>query len=199
MRNAHSMLGMLALASAGLFACNSATMTNGSLGFTVAESLLVLETENAGFVLLSSATGNCDALKSGVPLGQVANTDYLVILLGVLDTSGNFVALTAGSYTVIDPSASFNPPGLLANAADVTTDSSCNPGESDATSGTATLSPFDASDGGSSSLSYSVVFGSTQVSGTYALTTCLISGMVDAGAGCIPCDFAADGEACAIQ
>ncbi|MGO9831394.1 MAG: hypothetical protein ACLPJH_14745 [Myxococcaceae bacterium] len=204
------MLALLVLGSAGLAACSSST-SNGTLNFTIAESLLVLEPEDptVGFALLSAGTGNCAALQSGVSFGvnivppQISNLAYMLILLGNLDSSGNSIALTAGSYTVVDPdTGTFTPPGLLSNAYGVATDTSCNDTSSPGSSGTVTIDPFTSTDGGSSTLIYSIVFGGTQVSGTNVLTTCLVSSSVplmDAGT-CVPCVASAvDGGACAIQ
>ncbi|MGO8971422.1 MAG: hypothetical protein ACLQDQ_17845 [Myxococcaceae bacterium] len=202
-------LALLALTSAGLVACSSSTSTT-SLNFTIAESLLVLEPEDptVGFALLSGGTGTCAALQSGVSFGvnivppQIGNLSYLLILLGNLDANGNAIALTAGSYTVVDPNTgSFTPPGLLSNVFGVVTDTSCNDTSSPGSSGTLTVDPFTTSDGGSSTLVYSIVFGDGQVNGTNALTTCLVSASVplmDAGT-CVACVPAADGGPCAIQ
>src|SRR5271170_519838 len=122
MRSPTPLLGLL-VATALAVACSSGT-TNGSLGFNVADSLLVLDPLNpaSGYILLSSGTGNCAALQSGAGLVPdvitVGNLSYLIILIGALDANGDYVALTAGSYSILDPTASFNVPGLLANAED---------------------------------------------------------------------------------
>jgi hypothetical protein len=206
MRSTTRALRVLVATSLGLVACSSST-TNGTLGFNVADSLLVLDPNNAssGYVVLSSGTGNCAALQAGAgvvpPFVQVGSVSYLIILLGLVDASGNFIALTAGSYPILDPNTNFNPPGPLANAAAVLSDTGCAYAASPANSGSATLSPFDTSDGGSSTLNYSALFGNTQVTGSYTLTTCLVPDTTpgaDAGT-CLNCAGAtADGGACAI-
>lgn len=208
MRSPTRALGLLVAVGLGLVACSSDTTTNGSLNFTVAESILVLEPDNAtiGYAVLSGGTGTCAALQSGVTLipAQVGGLDYVYILLGQLDAQANLLPLAAGSYTIInptDPNASFTPPGLLANAVAVPSDTSCFGTATFASSGTATVLPFDATDGGSSTLNYTAVFGSTRVTGTYALSTCLVpstTALADAGT-CIECVGAtADGGVCAI-
>lgn len=205
MRSVRRGVGLLVATSLGLFACSSST-TSGSLAFNVAESLLVLDPDNAasGYVVLSNATGNCAALQSGLTLFenfQIGNLRYVIFLLGQQDANSNYVALTAGTYTILDPSQSFNPPGLIANAGAIESDSSCTPTGSNASSGTATVAPFDTADGGTSAFSYSAVFGSTQITGTYTLTTCLVpdtTPLADAGT-CVVCTGGTpDGGACAI-
>jgi hypothetical protein len=202
MRSAKWVLAMLAVTSAGLVACSSDTVTDGTLSFNIAESLLVLYPDfpTTGFVLLSSGTGNCAATQAGVPTTEVGNVDYVVFPLGQLDANGANLPLTGGNYTIVDPSTNLNSAGLFAFAAVTTVDNACDNVESDASSGTVTVSPFDSADGGSSSLAYVAVFGNTQISGTGSLTTCLVS--VDAGpfdGACHLCVPAADGGACAIQ
>jgi hypothetical protein len=201
-------LGLLVATALGFGACSSTTVTNGTLNFTVAESILVLEPDNPtiGYVVLSQGTGLCPALQSGLTIipPQIGNFEYLFILLGVLDASANLLPLTAGSYGIIDPTdpnAPFNPPGLLANAAGVQADTSCTGVATYASTGTATVSPFASTDGGSSGLNYSAVFNSTQVSGQFTLTTCLVpstTALADAGT-CVLCSGGTpDGGACAI-
>ncbi len=201
MRRGSWMLGVLGVASAGLVACSSDTVSPGTLAFNIAESLLVLYPEDPtlGYVLLSSATGNCAAQQAGVPFGQAGNVDSVVFPLGQLDSTGNNLPLTGGTYTVVDPSTMLNSAGAFAFAAVIVTDSQCDDAESDGSSGTVTVSPFDTADGGSSSLTYSAVFGLAQATGSNALTTCLVS--VDAGpfdGSCLQCVFPADGGPCAI-
>ncbi len=202
MRSTGWVLGMLGLVSAGLFACSSNTITNGTLAFGIAESLLVLypESPSQGYVLLSSGTGTCAAQQAGVPFGGVAGLDSVIFPLGQLDAAGHNLPLAAGTYTIVDPSTSLKTAGLYAFAAVVASDSFCNPAETDGNSGTVSISPFDTADGGSSSLAYTAVFSGTQITGTNSLTTCLVS--LDAGpfdAGCLECVFPLDGGACAIQ
>ena len=206
MRRAGWMLAALAVVGSGLFACSSSTVTQGELGFTVAESLLVLYPENAadGYVLLSAATGTCAALQTGASVvvnAEVANLDYLAILLGAYDANGDPLPLSAATYTVVDPSTGGTPPGLFALVAGLSTDAACDPTEQDASTGSVTLSPLDTTDGGSSSLNFSAVFGgTTQLTGTYPLTTCLVS--LDAGVApgtCLACTSPPDGGPCAIQ
>ncbi len=208
MRISAPMLGLV-LGALGFVACSSTTVTNGTLNFTVAESILVLEPDNPtiGYVVLSQGTGLCPALQSGLTIipPQIGDYEYLFILLGVLDASANLLPLTAGSYTIIsptDPNAPFNPPGLLANAAGVQADSSCaTDGATYASSGTATVSPFASTDGGSSGLNYSAVFNNTQITGQYTLTTCLVpstTALADAGS-CVLCTGGTpDGGPCVI-
>lgn len=183
-------LCFLVATSVSLVACSSDTVNTGTLGFTIADSLLVLDPNDAtsGYIVLSGGTGTCAALQSGLALVQgtdVGSLSYLYILLGALDANSDFITLTAGSYTILDPSASFSPPGLVANAAAVVTDSSCGlMGEVVASSGTASVTPFDTTDGGISGFTYTAVFAGTQVTGTYSLTTCLVPGntpIADAG------------------
>jgi hypothetical protein len=211
MRSVWWMLGMLAVTSAGLSACSSDSIANGTLGFTVAESLLVLYPEDPtfGVALLSEGTGTCAALQSGVTMGitpsagaaEVAGLEYLYIPIEQVDVNNNALPLAAATYTVFDPTVGTSPPGFFALVAAIVTDDACDPIEEDANSGTLTISPFDTTDGGSSSLNYSAVFGgTTQVSGTYTLTTCLVS--LDAGVApgtCVQCVPVGDAGACAIQ
>jgi hypothetical protein len=200
-------LGFLIAVALGLVACSSGT-TVGSLGFIVADSLLVVDPFNAasGAVVLSSGTGTCAALQSGAglipPFVQVGNLSSFIIELGVVDASGTtYLPLTAGSYPIIDANSNFTPPGPLANALAVLSDNACGYQPSVASGGSAVLSPFDPADGGSSTLNYSAIFGSTQVTGTYTLTTCPVPDTtpgLDAGS-CLVCAGATpDGGACAI-
>jgi hypothetical protein len=206
MRSPTRAFGFLVAASVGLLGCSSDTVNNGALGFTVAESLLVLDPLDAasGYVVLSQGTGTCAALNTGVtliPATQVGNMSYVIFLLGEVDANSNFIPLTAGSYPILDPSATFNPPGLLSNAAAVQTDSFCNGTEVDASSGTATVTTFDTTDGGTSGFNYTAVFGNTQVTGTYTLTTCLVPDtlpLADAGTCAVCSGETTDGGACAI-
>jgi hypothetical protein len=213
MRRPVRALGLLLATSVCLFACSSDSTNPGTLGFSIADSLLVLDPNDAtsGYVVLSSGTGTCAALQSGLALvqaTQVGNLNYLYILLGALDANNNFIPLTAGSYSILDPSASFSPPGLVANAAAIVTDNACGlVGEVVASSGTASVTPFDTTDGGISGFTYTAVFGGTQVTGTYSLSTCLVPGatpIADAGT-CVVCGTTEpdggtvpDGGACAI-
>jgi|GEM_PF-2596246 len=197
-------LAMLAVTSAGLLACSSDT-SKGSLTFTIAESLFVFEPDlpTAGYVLLSSAKGNCPVLKTGVQPVQIGNTSYLLILLAQVDALNQYAPLTAGSYNLLDPNSSTapTPPALFGVSAIVMTDNACSATGANATSGTATLSPLDTSDGGTSTLTYSADYDGVQVSGTSQLTTCLISSTVpvaDAGT-CVPCVGPGDGGACTVQ
>jgi hypothetical protein len=204
MRRAKRVLGLMVAASVGL-SCNSST-TPATLQFNVAESLLVLDPNDAssGYVLLSSGTGACAALQSGLTVfgnAQVGNFDYVILLLGQLDAAGQFVALTAGTYGILDPTASFNPPGLIANAAIIASDPTCNVVETDASSGTLTVAPFDTADGGTSAFNYSAIFGASVVTGTYSLTTCLVpdtTPLADAGTCAVCTGGTPDGGACAI-
>ncbi len=161
-------VAMLAITSGALFACSSGT-SQGALSFTIAESLLVLEPDDAtvGYVLLSSAVGNCPALQSGLQPVEIGNTSYLLIIFEQLDSKGHFAPLTAGTYNILDLSSSTSPtpPALIAFSSVVQTDSACSFGGSDATGGTATLSPFNTADGGTSTLTYSADYNGTQLTG----------------------------------
>lgn len=196
--------GMLALASAGLLCCSSST-SKGTLGFTVAESLLVLKPSDPtfGYALLSSGTGNCAAVQAGIAPGQVGSMNYLFVIFSSLDVNGNLGPLTAGSYSVLDPNGTNSPnlPALVALSSVIASDNMCNYSGANATSGTAVLEPFDSTDGGSSTLNYTAIYNGAQLTGTSQLTTCLLSATVasaDAGT-CIPCVAGADGGACVIQ
>jgi len=201
-------LGLLVATALGFLACSSTSVTNGSLNFTVAESILVLEPDNAtvGYVVLSQGTGLCPALQSGLTVipPQIGNFEYFFILVGVVDANANPLPLTAGSYTIIDPTdpnASFTPPGLLANAAGVQADTTCLGNATYASSGLATLSPFASTDGGSSGLNYSAIVSGTQISGTYTLTTCLVpstTALADAGTCALCSGGTPDGGPCTI-
>jgi len=198
-----SKLTMLA-ASAALVACSSDT-SKGSLTFTIAESLFVLEADNpaAGYVLLSSAKGNCAAVQQGLEPVQIGNTNYLLILLTQVDAQSYYVPLTSGTYNILDPSSGTGPapPALFGYSGIVATDSACNATGANATSGSATLSQLDTSDGGTSLLSYSGVYDGVEVSGSSQLTTCLTSvktPQADAGT-CVACTGPGDGGACTIQ
>lgn len=196
-------LALLAITSAGLFACSSST-SQGALTFTVAESLFVFQPDDAtsGYVLLSNAIGNCAALQKGIQPVEIGNTSYLLILLGQLNAQGQFAPLTAGTYNILDPNSSTSPtpPALIGTSALVQTDSACGAAGANATSGTATLAPLDTSDGGSSTLNYSAVYDGVQISGTNQLTTCLVDVLAPAlDGGCATCTGPGDGGPCTIQ
>jgi hypothetical protein len=208
MRGARWLLAALGVASVGgVVACSSDSVSNGSLGFSVAESLLVLfpEDPTSGYALLSSGTGTCAALQTGVTVAgdaEIASLGYLLVPLAQVDASNTPLPLAATTYTIVDPAnPTASPPGAFAVVAAVSTDLSCDPTEDDANSGTVTISPFDTTDGGSSPFNFSAIFDqTTRVTGSYTLSTCLVS--LDAGvpAGtCVACDFPVNGAACAIQ
>ncbi len=199
-------LGLFALASAGLFACSSGTTPSGSLSFQVAESLLVLDPNDPAYAyaLLSNGTGNCAALQAGVQLEQIGGTNYNYLDVDFIsvDAAGDYAAVTAGSYSMIDPNTGTTPsfPALFGYSSVVSSDPSCNPSGDNAQSGTVTLSPFNSADGGLSTMSYSAVYDGTQLSGTSTLPTCLIDSTLDAGATtCIQCVPVADGGVCAVE
>ncbi len=204
----------LVVSSAELVGCSSSTPPMGAISFNISESLLVLYPGNPtiGYAVLSSGTGNCPMLQSGVQLyppleAGIGEMSYLVILLGALDSAGNAtLPVVAGNYTIVDPtgstSSSFTPPGLASNLFVLQTDSSCSSQLDYATSGTAALLSLNAVDGGISPFSYTAVVNGTQISGTNSLSTCLVSAEVplaDAGT-CIECvaPAGADGGLCAI-
>jgi len=194
---------LLAITSAALFGCSSAT-SQGALTFTIAESLLVLQPDDAtaGYALLSSAVNNCSALQSGLQPVEIGNTSYLLLIFEQLDSKGNYAPLTAGTYNIVDPNSSSTPtpPALIGISAVVQTDAACTASGSDATSGTATLSPFNTADGGTSTLTYTAVYGGTQLSGTNQLTTCLVNVLAPAlDGGCAACVGPGDGGPCTVQ
>lgn len=196
-------VAMLAITSGALFACSSGT-SQGALSFTIAESLLVLEPDDAtvGYALLSSAVGNCPALQSGLQPVEIGNTSYLLIIFEQLDSKGNFAPLTAGTYNILDLSSSTSPtpPALIAFSSVVQTDSACSFGGSGATGGTATLSPFNTADGGTSTLTYAADYSGTQLTGTNQLTTCLVNVLAPAlDGGCAACVGPGDGGPCTVQ
>jgi hypothetical protein len=188
MRGTGWKLGVAGAACMAVVACSSTTVTDGTLPFTVQEGLLLLLASDPtrGAVGLGSTTGNCPAFQQGADFSQIADSGFLYFLLGQLDGNDNPVPLTAGTYTILDPNnASFNGPGLLANAVTVVTNQFCIPNYGIGTDGTVTVSPFNPPDGGPSSVTFSAVFTDKRISGTYPLATCLIP----AGAGL-------DGGAC---
>jgi hypothetical protein len=196
-------VAMLAIASAGLFACSSGT-SPGALNFTIAESLLVLEPDDAtvGYALLSSAVGSCPALQRGLQPVEIGNTSYLLLIFEQVDSKGNYLPLTAGTYNIIDPfsSSTPTPPALIGISSIVQTDATCAASGSTATSGTATLSPFNTTDGGTSTLTYTADYGGTQLSGTNQLTTCLVNVLAPAlDGGCAACVGPGDGGPCTVQ
>ena len=197
--------GGLAVASAVLLSCSSSEPTPGMLSFTVAESLLVLMPSDPTFAyaLLSSGTGSCAALQAGIAPGEIGNVNYLFAIFESVDINDMFAPVTAASYNIIDPQQppSQTLPALIAYSSIIETDNLCNYGGANASSGTATLNPFNSADGGSSTLNYTAIYGGTQLTGTSVLTTCLLSATIaEADAGtCIPCTGPGDGGACTIQ
>ena len=198
-------LGLLAVTSAGLFACSSSTSPNGQLGFTVSESLLVLEPENPafGYVLLTSGTNTCPALQTGLETDQIGNYDFQVFVLFNVDASGDYASLASATYSVEDPSQNPpTPPALYSYSSVISTDTFCSASGANATSGSVTVSPFNSADGGASTLNYSANYSGTQLSGALTLTTCLVSANTpnpDAGT-CVQCvPTGADGGVCGVQ
>jgi len=179
MRAASWKLGVLGAACAGVIACSSSTnVTDGTLPFSIAEGLLLLVPEDParGAVALSATTGTCPVFQQGADFSQFANASFLYFLLGELDAKDNPLPLDGGTYTILDPNnASFNGPGLLANAVTVTTNQFCIPSYGIATDGTVTVLPFNPPDGGPSNVTYSAIFGDKRITGQYALATCLVS------------------------
>jgi hypothetical protein len=190
MRRACWMLVTLAVASAEFLGCSNST-SDGTLAFPIAESLLVVLPSDPthGSVVLSSGTGTCAHLQSGLNFDQIASSNFLYFLLEQLDASNAPQPLTGGGYTILDPdNSSFNGPGFIANAIIETTDASCVPNGSSATGGTVTVSLSQSVDGGGSSVSYSAIFDGTKITGNYALSSCPLDESVPpAPAGtCVP-------------
>jgi hypothetical protein len=189
----------MAVASLGLFACSTSDgISDGTLNFTIAEGLLVvLEADPAsgvvgpqfGSVVLSSATGNCPLLQAGYPYQLIPITAFLFLPMENLLADNDAGPLVAGTYNIIDPTSStpLAAPGLFANVFTIETDDSCNYTDAAGTGGTVSVVPMDTAVGGASTVSYSVIISNTRITGSYALSTCVLS--LDAGApdgGCLP-------------
>jgi hypothetical protein len=188
----------MAVASLGLFACSSSSdISDGTLSFTIAEGLLVVEAPDPGSgvaspqfgsVVLSSAAGSCPLLQAGYPYQLISDTAFLFFPIANLLADNDAGPLVAGTYNIIDLSSTnpINGPGLFANGFTIETDVVCDYTDAVGTGGTVSVVPMDTSSGGSSTVSYSVIFSNTRITGSYALSTCVISS--DAGGATGPGD-----------
>ncbi len=194
MRRTLVTLGVLALVSTGVVACDdSPGITVAPLGFTIAEGLLLLQDNDPtlGTVVFASNAGNCQAFQAGAAFHQILLSDFLTFNLQSQDatccSNGGFLPLTAGTYNV---ETGFNPgAGLFATSTEIETDAECNFTPTGANSGTIVVQPFSTDAGGTSNGSFSVVFGIDEFNGGFGLTTCIIpadAGSLDAGTCLIP-------------
>lgn len=183
------LLGVLSVVSAAVIACNqSPSITNTTLGFNIAESLLVvLEGDpTLGTVILSSTAGNCSSYQAGLNPDNILSSDFLTFSLQVQDSVGGYLPLTAGTYNIVmaaQPGA-----GNYASSTEYETNIGCRTTATGANSGTVTVQPFNPDAGATSVVQYSVVFGYDRFIGAYSLSTCLVPSTAkapDAGT-CIP-------------
>jgi len=182
MRRTLGTVGALALMTAGVVACGSPSISDANLGFTIVEGLLLVDpaVPEAAQVILASTSGNCHVLQQGAVVTQIGGTDFLTFELESLDSQLNLLPIDAGSYTITLPSATGpTSAGLYALSVEYETDLACNASQTGAASGTVTVEPFHANPGGTSDVTYSVVFGYSRFKGSYPLSTCVTS--IDAG------------------
>ena len=186
------MLGLLvvpALVSLGVVACDeSPQITDTPLGFTISEGLLILldGDPTLGSVILSSSTGNCKSFQMGLNPQNILLSDFLTFNLQVQDPDGGYLPIAEGVYTIVEAAQPGS--GNYAACVEYETSASCAYSPTGANSGTLTLQPFAPDDGGTSDVTYSVVFGYSRFSGAYNLTTCRVPADVtepDAGT-CAP-------------
>jgi hypothetical protein len=176
MRRTLGMLGMLAVVSAGVVACDDTQgITTIPLGFTIAEGLLLVTASDptAGTVVFAANAGNCPAFQAGAQFNQILLSDFLTFGLAVQDGSGNALPLTAGTYNISPPPLPAGA-GLFSFSTEYETTAECAYSPTGANSGTITVQPFDPSANGGSNGSFSVVFGYDQFNGGFGLSTCVL-------------------------
>ncbi len=187
MRRTLGAVGMAALLGVGVIACGqSSALTNVPLGFDVAEGLLLVSstTNTEATVVLASAAGLCPEFQKGVDFVQFGGADFLVFDLTVLGPYGGALPLTAGTYTIVIPSLiPTNTQGLYAAAYEYETDDACNYSPTGANSGTVTVQPFSSDAGATSQATFTVVFGTAQITQSNSLTTCVLPGVPEPDAG----------------
>ena len=181
-----------ALALLGSASCSPApTITDATLGFTIVEGLLLLDSSRPtiGTVVLAGTGGTCILLQKGYSFTQIASSDFLTFYLESVGPNLGFLPLTAGTYAVQIPSdTGATSAGMYAAANEWETDGACNEIPTGANSGSVTIEPFSLDAGESSSVNYTVVFGTARFTGAYGLTTCIQPAgtqAVDAGS-CTP-------------
>jgi hypothetical protein len=173
-----TLLGVLTLVSVGVFACGSSGVTNIPLGFPIVEGLLELQASDptTGAIILSSTGGNCPAFQRGLSVRNILLTDALVTAIQVQDilpdAGVGFLPLTAGTYTI--EQGLVDSAGLYAFTVEYETTATCAVTPTGANSGSVTLQPFNPSAGGTSTVSYSFVFGFDEFTGAVPLNTCII-------------------------
>lgn len=168
---------MFALALCAVAGCggNSMTGTVKGVSMNAAEAIFaVLSDAGPGqgmFILVSDKTGLCERMKANKP---PKDATLLAMLLGVIDAAGHGQALVKGTYNVkpVSPGVS----GNVAISQFSKLDSTCNSTLGDTpptgTSGTVSLSNFEAKDGGSASGNFDMNFDSDHVTGTFSASYC---------------------------
>lgn len=175
MRRTLGMLGALVVVGAVVGACDATPgIQNIPLGFTIIEGLLEVQAGNpyVAAVVLSSTAGNCPNYQKGYTPTNIALTDSFFMLVQVQDGDGGFLPVTAGDYSIemSVPAAA----GSFGFVTEFETTAICQLTPTGANSGTITLAsvPFDA--GASSTVTYSMVYGYDEFTGSFPLTTCVI-------------------------
>jgi hypothetical protein len=190
MRRSVGLLGVLGLVGVALVACNSSPqIQNVPLGFTIVEGLLNISEADPSLasVILSSTAGNCPAYQTGLSVTNISQTDSLVFSLNVQDGDGGFLPVTGGTYSVVMSYVAGA--GLYTAVTEYETSFTCTATPTGFNSGTMTLQPFNPDAGGTSDVSYSIVFVYDQFTGAFPLTTCIIpptAVVPDAGACYLP-------------
>jgi hypothetical protein len=194
MRGTLVAVASLALAGLGVGACSSdatGPIQITPLGFDIVEALLLVDDSDAtvGHVLLESTAGNCHAFQQGVAPSQILENDVLDFTLQAQDANttatGGFLPLTAGTYNIVMQFTAGA--GLFAAVQEYEANGGCGVSPTGANSGSIDVNPFNPDAGGTSTVSYSAVFGLNEFTGNFALTTCVVPGSPPYDAGtCIP-------------
>jgi hypothetical protein len=170
-------VGALALFAVAVAACSSPSISDSQLGFNIVESLLLVSASDntVGTVVLGSTAGNCPLFQEGADFLQIGSTDFLTFQMESLAPDLlTYLPLTAGTYTILMPSATGpQDAGLYAAVVEYETNDVCANSSTGGNSGTLTIQPF-APDSGPSLASYTVVFGLQRFNGSYPLATCVI-------------------------
>jgi hypothetical protein len=190
MRRTLGLLWVLGAVGVGVVACGGSPQFQVvPLGFTIAESLINISATDPRLasVILTSTSGNCPLYQQGLNVTNLLLTDALVFSLQVQDASGGYLPVAGGTYNV--EMAYVPGAGNYAFVAETETTPDCTSTPTGANSGTVTLQPFNPDAGGTSDVSYSIVFGYDQFNGAFPLTTCLIPATAtvpDAGTCSLP-------------
>lgn len=168
-------LGLLAALALGAFACDGTPgIQNVPLGITLVEGLLEVSAGDPtlGAVILETTSGNCPTYQKGLGPDNISNNAAFFMTIQLQDGDGGFLPLTAGSYTIETgyiPSS-----GGYAFVTEYETTVICQVTPTGSNSGTITLDSLPRDAGATSVVTYDMVYGYDEFTGSFPLNTCVI-------------------------